>query len=154
MRRRHCATLHVEGLEGRAVLSGITPPVYIGPPPQLSHLVGSASGTCVTSPAGTATSSFQLQGAGVVSPLGAISLQGTITTGGGQLTLRGTDQNVTETVNLFAPKVIATGPDFIESFSYTTTDGAYAGTFTLDLSYTTSSGAIPSQLGKFDATFS
>ena len=154
MRRRHRATLNVEGLEGRAVLSGITPPVYIGPPPQLSHLVGSASGTCVTSPAGTATSSFQLQGGGVVSPLGTISLQGTITAGGGQLTLRGADTKVTETVNLFAPKVIATGPDFIESFSYTTTDGAYAGTFTLDLYDTTSNGAIPSQLGTFDATFS
>jgi hypothetical protein len=154
MRRRHRATLNVEGLEGRAVLSGITPPGIIGPPPQLSHLVGSASGTCVSSPAGTATPSFQLQGAGVVSPLGAISLQGTITAGGGQLSLRCPDKNVTETVNLFGPKVIATGPDFIESFSYTTADGAYAGTFTLELYPTTSSGAFPSQFGTFDATFS
>jgi hypothetical protein len=154
MRRRHRATLHVEGLEGRAVLSGITPPVIIGPPPQPSHLVGSASGTCVSSPAGTATSSFQLQGGGSVSPLGAISLQGTITAGGGQLTLRCADKNVTETVNLSGPKVIATGPDFIESFSYMTTDGAYAGTFTLDLYSTTSGGAVPSQFGTFDATFS
>jgi hypothetical protein len=154
MRRRHCATLNVEGLEGRAVLSSITPPVFIGPPPQVSHLVGSASGTCVTSPAGTGTSSFQLQGSGVVSPLGTIGLQGSITAGGGQLTLRCADKNVIETVNLFAPRVIATGPDFIESFSYKTTDGAYAGTFTLDLSYTTSGGATPSQLGTFYATFS
>src|SRR6516164_7616191 len=110
MRRRHRATLNVEGLEVRAVLSGIAPPVIIGPPPQLSHLVGSASGTCVTSPAGTATSSVQLQGGGVVSPLGTISLQGTITTGGGQLTLHSAAKNVTETVNLSAPKVISTGP--------------------------------------------
>ena len=154
MRRRHRAPLNVEGLEGRAVLSGITPPVFIGPPPQVSHLVGSASGTCVTSPTMTATSSFQLQGGGMVSPLGAISLQGTITAGGGQLTLRCADKNVTETVNLSGPKVLATGPDFIEPFSYTTADGAFAGTFTLDVSYTTSSGAIPSQLETFHATFS
>jgi hypothetical protein len=157
MSRKRRASLSIEGLEGRAVLSGIPPSGIVGPPPQLSHLVGTASGTCVTTTGATATptsSSIQLQGSGVVSPLGTVSLSGTITAAGGQLTLRCSDKVSTETVNLSAPKMVASGTDVVETFSYTTADGLYAGTFTLDIHYATSSGSTPSQLGTFSATFS
>jgi hypothetical protein len=162
MSRKRRASLNVEGLEGRAVLSGIAPSGIapsgiVGPPPRLGHLVGSASGTCVTTTGTTATptsSSIHLQGSGVVSPLGTVSLTGTITASGGQLTLRCADKVAAERVILSAPHVVASGPDVTETFSYTTADGAYAGTFTLDLHDTTSSGSSPSQLGTFYATFS
>lgn len=154
-KRRVC--VNVEGLETRVVPSGISPPVIVGPPPQLQHLVGSADGTWVTSPGTTATpaySTIQLQGSGVVSPLGAVSLQGTITAAGGRLTLRCADSNATETVDLFSPRAITSGTDFVESFAYTTADGAYSGTFTLDLHYAATGGSLPSQFGTFHATFS
>jgi hypothetical protein len=157
MSRKRRAGLNVEGLEVRAVLSGIAPSGIVGPPPEVSHLVGSASGTCVNSTGTTATptsSSIQLQGSGVVSPLGAVSLAGTISAAGGQLTLRCANKVAAETVTLSAPHVVASGTDVTETFSYTTADGVYAGTFILDVHYTPSSGAMPSQLGTFSATFS
>jgi len=94
-----------------------------------------------------------LHGGGMVSPLGAVGAEGTITAEGGQLTLRCPQKNATETVILSAPHVARTGLDVIETFSYETTDGEYEGTFTIDFHALSSTASMPSQFGTFHAEF-
>jgi hypothetical protein len=124
----------------------------------VTRLEGSLKGTYVTLPGTmlTPTSplpSIQLRGGGMVSPLGVVSVEGTLTAKEGQLTLHCSERNMTETCILTATKVASSGSDIVETFSYKTTDGVCAGTFVLELHPQTAGPAVPSQIGTFDATF-
>ncbi len=159
MSRKHRANICVEGLETKVALSGIAPTVAIYPQPLVAPMIqleGSIQGTYATLPGTTLTPtspSIQLQGGGVVSPLGVVSAQGTITAQGGQVTLTSAQKNMTETAVLSAPKVVTSGTDLIETFSYKTTDGLCAGTFIIDFHSWSATASTPSQLGTFDAKF-
>jgi hypothetical protein len=96
---------------------------------------------------------MQLHGAGVVSPIGVVSLDGTITDEGGQLTLLCVQKNVTETIVLQETSEVIASSDTIMTFSYKTTDGLYAGSFLLDCHTTSGTATMPSQPGTFDAEF-
>jgi hypothetical protein len=89
----------------------------------------------------------------MVSPLGLVSAEGKITVAGGELTLHGAQTNVAETCILTPTMVVRSGTDVVETFSYKTTDGLYAGTFVLDLHQQSASANAPSQIGAFDAKF-
>ena len=89
----------------------------------------------------------------MVSPLGAVRAEGTISANGGQLTLRRPHRNATETVILAAPHVAKTGLGAIETFSYKTTDGQYEGTLTIDFHSLPFTASMPLQFGTFHAEF-
>jgi hypothetical protein len=82
-----------------------------------------------------------------------VNLEGTITVGGGRITLRSVDKSVTETCVLTATAAADTGSGVVETFSYTTTDGLCAGTFVLHLQSPPQGSAVPSQIGTFQASF-
>ncbi len=176
MRRRHRANINVEGLESKVALSGIAPTIVIHPHPSVTdvtHFDGSLQGfyfqssstpvapTPPTSPTPPAISvgtsvaptapTIQLHGGGMVSPLGEVRAEGTITASGGQLTLRRPHKNATETVILTVPTGAIPALDGIETFSYKTTDGKYEGTLTIDLHSPPSAASTPSQFGTFTA---
>jgi hypothetical protein len=158
MRRRHQANVSVEGLESKIALSGITSTVafhHHAVVAEVTQLAGSLKGAYVASPGATvsAAASVQLKGSGMVSPLGLVSAEGQITAAGGQLTLHGTQTNVAETCILTPRTVVSSGTDVVETFSYKTTDGLFAGTFVLDLHPQSASANAASQLGTFDAKF-
>ncbi len=159
MSGKHRANLVVEGLESKVALSGFAPTVAMYPQPlstQTIQLDGSVKGTYVTQPGNTLTPTYpsmQLHGSGVVSPIGVVSLDGTITGEGGQLTLRGVQKNVTETIVLQETSEVLASTDTIMTFSYKTSDGLYAGSFVMDCHTTSGTATTPSQFGTFDAKF-
>jgi hypothetical protein len=157
MYRSHQANVSVEGLESKLTLSSMSPTVAVDHA-EVTHLDGSLTGTYVTSPGSMLTPtptlpSIQLHGGGMVSPLGVVAADGTLTAKEGQLTLRCADSTMTETFVLTVNKVFRIGVDVVEAFSYKTTDGLYAGTFVLDFHPQSASPMVPSQVGTFDAKF-
>ncbi len=118
------------------------------PPPPSSPTPPAISVRASVAPAAPA---IQLHGGGLVSPLGEVRAEGTITASGGQLTLRRPHKNATETVILTVPTGAIPALDGIETFSYKTTDGKYEGTLTIDLHSPPSAASTPSQFGTFTA---
>ena len=126
-----------------------TPPIAPTPP-----TAPTPPAISLDTPVAPTPTTIQLHGGGMVSPLGGVSAEGTMTAQGGQLTLRCPNKNATETVILSAPHVVKTGLNVVETFSYTTKDGQYEGTVTIDFHSLSSTASVPSQLGTFDAKFS
>ncbi len=158
MYRRRQTVLNVEGLESKLVLSSIAPHVAVNHHAMIAvmtRLEGSLKGTYLTSHGIQANpiQSIQLSGGGLVTPLGTVSVEGTVTATGGQLTLHCSDKAMTETCILTTSHVVSNETGVVETFSYTTTDGVCAGTFVLDLHPQSTSPGMPSQIGSFDAQF-
>ena len=158
MYRRRQTVLNVEGLESKLALSSIAPHVAVNHHAMnavMSHMDGSLKGTYLSSHGIQANliQSIQLSGGGLVTPFGTVSVEGTITATGGQLTLHCIDRAMTETCILTTSHVASNQTGVVETFSYTTTDGLCAGTFVLDLHPQTTSTGVPSQMGTFDAQF-